>query len=175
MAEDKANIDFAALVKDRLPALLLYARQWPHDSPEDVVQEAFISLMNQPQQPQNVTHWLFTVVRNHSNKILRTRKRQREREQRFSSQKEAWFAQEVDLADQNDEINRLVAELKLLPPKYRKIIVAKIWGKLTFAEIAEIHGTSSSSVHRDYHAGLKILKDNLTKLIDEVKNDSKTK
>src|SRR3954470_11679359 len=44
-------------------ALVLYAQQWC-DGPEDVVQEAFIQLMQQKPLPQNVVGWLYRVVRN---------------------------------------------------------------------------------------------------------------
>ena len=44
-------------------ALVLYAQQLC-DTPEDVVQEAFLSLMRQKIAPDNVAGWLFRVVRN---------------------------------------------------------------------------------------------------------------
>ena len=49
---------------DRLAAALeLYARQWC-DEPEDVVQEAFVKLAEQPATPLNPAAWLFRTVRN---------------------------------------------------------------------------------------------------------------
>ena len=38
--------ELVAIIKSQLPALLLFARQWPHDSPEDVVQESFMRHTN---------------------------------------------------------------------------------------------------------------------------------
>ena len=49
----------ATVIKTQLPALLLFARQWPHDSPEDIVQEAFMRLLEKLEPPENVTAWLF--------------------------------------------------------------------------------------------------------------------
>jgi DNA-directed RNA polymerase specialized sigma24 family protein len=42
-------------------ALTLYARQWS-DSPEDVVQDAFVSLARQRFLPDRVVPWLYRVV-----------------------------------------------------------------------------------------------------------------
>ncbi|HEX6984917.1 MAG TPA: sigma factor-like helix-turn-helix DNA-binding protein, partial [Planctomycetaceae bacterium] len=43
----------------------------------------------------------------------------------------------------------------------REVVVAHLWGGLTFAEIAELNGTSSSAAHRRYRAGLETLRKTL--------------
>src|SRR4051812_44172019 len=49
---------------DRLgPALVLYARQWAA-APEDVVQDAFLKLVEARRPPDDPAAWLFSVVRN---------------------------------------------------------------------------------------------------------------
>ena len=49
---------------DRLgPALVLYARQWAA-APEDVVQDAFLRLVEARRPPDDPAAWLFAVVRN---------------------------------------------------------------------------------------------------------------
>src|SRR5688572_10314520 len=49
---------------DRLgPALVLYARQWT-PTPEDVVQDAFLTLVAARRPPDDPAAWLFAVVRN---------------------------------------------------------------------------------------------------------------
>ena len=159
----KNRSEFAALIKTQLPALLLFARQWPHDSPEDIVQEAFMRLLKQPTSPENVTAWLFTVVRNLSNNHIRSEKRRKNRELKKSSQISSWFVTPERTDETNENHTELIDQLQQLPFQYREIIVAKIWGKLTFEQIAVIQGTSSSSAHRTYQAGLKLLQE---KLID---------
>ena len=54
--------------------------------------------------------------------------------------------------------NELVAELQSLPLDCRTVIVAKIWGNLTFEQIAAMLGSSKSSAHRKYNEGLALLK-----------------
>ena len=53
------------------------------------------------------------------------------------------------------------AALSELPAGQREVIVAHIWGGLTFEQIAEIAGLSTSSAHRMYHAGLTALRERL--------------
>ncbi|MDR1959414.1 MAG: sigma-70 family RNA polymerase sigma factor [Planctomycetaceae bacterium] len=153
------STDFAAMLKAELPALLLYARQWPHDSQEDVVQEAFISLYRQHPPPENVTAWLFAVVRNLSNKSLRSRNRRKTREIDFSHTTPAWF---TPVRETDEEMQAVLEQLQRLPRQCCEIIVAKIWGKLTFEQIAAVYGSSSSTVHRKYQTGIKILHKKLT-------------
>ena len=154
----KKRSDVAALIKTQLPALLLYARQWSHNSPEDIVQEAFIKLLEQQEMPENVTAWLFAVVRNLSNNHLRSEKRRRNRENIKNTQ---WFTEFEQSTETDENQKELVEQLQTLPLKYREVIVAKIWGKLTFEEIAVINNTSSSSVHRNYKTGLEMLHEKL--------------
>ena len=154
--------ELAAFIKTQLPGLLLFARQWPHDSPEDIVQEAFMRLLEQSEPPENVTAWLFTVVRNLSNNHIRSEKRRKNREIRKTSSVSSWFV----MPDQSDETNdyhtELIEQLQQLPFEYREVIVAKIWGKLTFEQIAAIQEISTSSAHRMYQAGLKMLQERLS-------------
>ena len=157
----KAGKNIAALIKTQLPALLLFARQWPHNSPEDIVQGAFIKLLEQPQWPENVTAWLFAVTRNLSNNHLRNEKRRKTRENTKFTQNKQWFSDTGHTKESNDNHTELIEQLQALPLRYREVIVAKIWGKLTFEEIAAIQEMSSSSVYRNYQAGLELLRKNL--------------
>ena len=157
----KNRADIAVLIKTQMPALLLFARQWSHDSSEDIVQEAFIKLLEQPKLPDNITAWLFAVVRNLSNNHIRGEKRRKNRENAKFAKNTQWFALPDQRNESDENQKELIAQLQALPLKYREVIVAKIWGKLTFEEIAAMQNQSSSSVHRNYKAGLEILHKNL--------------
>jgi len=142
------------LVRTKLPALVLFARQWKHDSAEDVVQEAFLRLMRLAEPPQDPVAWLFAVVRNGSNHHLRVQKRRKCRENISLAEKKPWFSPA-------EGENELVAELQSLPLDCRTVIVAKIWGNLTFEQIAAMLGSSKSSVHRKYSEALALLRKKL--------------
>jgi RNA polymerase sigma factor (sigma-70 family) len=139
------------LVRTKLPALVLFARGWKHDSAEDVVQEAFLRLMRLTEPPQDPAAWLFAVVRNASNQHLRTQRRRQCREQRTATEKKPWFHPAAGADD-------IALELESLPLDCRTVIVAKIWGELTFEQIAAMTGTSRSAAHRKYNEGLALLK-----------------
>jgi RNA polymerase sigma-70 factor (ECF subfamily) len=156
MTENEERIE--KLVQTRLDDLVLYAKQWKHNAAEDVVQEAFVKLMYQKVFPDNPVAWLYTTVRNLSNNELRAQHRRKRRE--FDVQTEKGL---FDLPDteQKEDAEQLIRELESLDLEYREISVAKIWGGLTFDEIAVMVGTSRSGVHRRYQEGLRRLVEKL--------------
>jgi DNA-directed RNA polymerase specialized sigma24 family protein len=48
-----------------------------------------------------------------------------------------------------------------LPLEQRETLVAHLWGGLTFEQIGELTGVSSSTAHRRYLAGLSALRERL--------------
>jgi RNA polymerase sigma-70 factor (ECF subfamily) len=139
------------------PALRLYACQWCDGADaDDAVQEAFVSLARQPTVPDQVAAWLHRVVRNAAISSGRTRRRRREREARVSSG-EAWFASVDDQLDAQSA-TQLLAELDL---ECREVIVVRLWGGLTFDQIARLQGCSLTTAHRRYQDGLSQLHERL--------------
>ncbi|MCL2304116.1 MAG: sigma-70 family RNA polymerase sigma factor [Planctomycetaceae bacterium] len=140
------------LVRDRLPALVLYARQWKHGCAEDAVQDAFLKLYQQEPFPAEPLAWLFAVIRNDSNNHLRSQKRRKQREL------ERPLFHNTDGNDSPDE-RELIEALQSLPQEHREIITAKIWGGLSFEQIAAVYGTSRSGAHRKYQEGIELLRE----------------
>jgi RNA polymerase sigma-70 factor (ECF subfamily) len=143
------------LYRQHAPALRLYARQWGGTA-EDLVQEAFVRLAHQTPPPEKILPWLYRVVRNAALMAQRTAARRRQREQR-ASRPEAWFATAEDHLD-GVEATRLLAEL---PLESREVIVARLWGGLTFEDIARLVGSSLPTAHRRYQTGLAQLRERL--------------
>jgi RNA polymerase sigma-70 factor (ECF subfamily) len=144
------------LVQEHTPALILYARQWCA-APEDVVQEAYLKLVVQKPPPAQPVPWLFRVVRNAAISAARADRRRHRREIAAGFRGEAWFAPSAAGLDGESATRALQA----LPIEQREIIVAHLWGGLTFEQIGEIAGTSSSTAHRYYAAGLAALRERL--------------
>jgi RNA polymerase sigma-70 factor (ECF subfamily) len=142
------------LVTEHGPALELFAAQWT-DAPEDSVQEALLQLVRQAKPPERVLPWLYRVVRNLSVSAARRKGRQRRHESAAASVRPNWFR-----ADARSEIDAdtLTAALASLSDQHREVIVARVWGSLTFEQIAEVIGASSSSAHRRYVEGLEQLR-----------------
>jgi len=135
-------------------ALEFYARQWCA-SPEDVVQEAMLLLAAEPQAPRDVAAWLYRVVRTRAINASRSARRRRRYETAAASRERAWF-----VPSPGDAIDAKAAGAALdgLPDDQREVVVARVWGGLTFHEIGELTGTSDSTAHRRYAAALDALR-----------------
>jgi RNA polymerase sigma-70 factor (ECF subfamily) len=137
---------FARLVDSHGPPLVLYARQWCH-APEDVVQDAFLKLLAQPRPPRDLVPWLYRVVRNGA---LDAGKTARRREQTVA-RPERWFCEP---AVDGLSAETAVAALQQLSVEQREVIVAPLWGGLSFEQIAEVAGCSASTAFRRFGAGI---------------------
>ncbi len=148
--------DFARLLDTHGPPLILYARQWC-DAPEDVVQEAFLKLVALRQPPRSVVPWLYRVVRNaalDANKAAR----RRQRREMATARPVRWFVEPeiegLDATAAAEALQRLLVE-------QREVIVARLWGGLSFEDIASVSGCSASTAFRRYQAGLDALRKEL--------------
>jgi RNA polymerase sigma factor (sigma-70 family) len=150
--------------------LVLYARQWC-DAPEDVVQEAFLLLVRQVVAPDNPLGWLYRVVRNRAINAARSRGRQSRHETAAAAHSQPWFesagGERLDAAAATDA-------LKHLPVEQREAIVARLWGGLSFEEIARVSDMSLSKVYRNYRRGLAALRERLEGSCSAKKTKAKT-
>lgn len=148
----------AELVDRHAAALVLYARQWCL-TPDDVVQTAFLKLARQRSAPDKPAAWLYRVVRNGAIDAARSARRRQKYETRAAESSPAWFLPPDDPTGLD---GRLVASaLKALPDEIRAIMVAHLWGGLTFEDIAAAQGGSASTCYRRYAAGLQLLRERL--------------
>ena len=145
------------LLDEHADALTLYARGWC-ETPEDVVQDALMQLMRQPRLPERVVPWLYRVVRNGAISAARAASRRRRHETFAAGREENWF---VAASGERLDAATATQALKELSEEQRETIVARLWGGLTFEEIAELTEASSSTAHRRYEAGLKTLRERL--------------
>jgi RNA polymerase sigma-70 factor (ECF subfamily) len=145
------------LVDENAAALVLFARQWCA-VPEDVVQDALIKLVTQRPPPDQPVAWLYRVVRNAAVSAGRAERRRRRHESTAAARTPEWFttAETAGL----DAAAAAVA-LEGLPPEQREVIVAHLWGGLTFEQVGDVVGCSSSTAHRWYVAGLTTLRERL--------------
>lgn len=148
----------AELVNRHAAALALYARQWCC-SPDDVVQTAFLKLARQSTPPDNVLPWLYRVVRNGAIDAARAARRRQKYEARAAERNPDWFLPPDDPTGL--DARAAAGALAELPLEIREIMVAHLWGGLTFEQIAETVGGSASTAYRRYAAGLDLLRDRL--------------
>lgn len=139
------------------PALVLYARQWC-DTPEDVVQEALAKLATRRREPANEPAWLYRVVRNGAISASRSARRRRRHEAAAARERRAWF---TSVNGRHPDVEAATAALESLPVEQREVVVAHLWGGLTFEQVGRVVECSSSQAHRRYAAGLKALRERL--------------
>jgi len=143
--------ELARLIDAHAAPLMLYARQWCA-APEDVVQEAFLKLVALSRAPRAVVPWLYRVVRNAALDASKAECRRRRRE---AARPVRWFVEPgVDALDAETAI----AALQRLPSEQREVIIARLWGGLSFEQIAEVIGCSASTAFRRYEAGIEALR-----------------
>lgn len=145
--------EIARLLDVQGPPLVMYARQWC-PAAEDVVQDAFLKLVRLRQPPREPVAWLYRVVRNGAIDAAKTARRRKQREIGVA-RPERWFVEPaVDWLD----AETAVSALRKLPIEQSEIIVAHLWGGLTFELIAELAGCSASSAFRRFSAGIDALR-----------------
>jgi RNA polymerase sigma factor (sigma-70 family) len=132
-------------------ALVLYARQWT-TSADDCVQESLIELASQSVAPTNPAAWLYRVVRNRALNASRAARRRSSREQAAIGARRA--TTEPDSAAQLE----LSEALRMLESDAREIVVLRVWGQLSWQEIADVIGGSKSAAQRHYVEALQQLR-----------------
>lgn len=142
-------------------ALRLYARQFlsgaeSDAAADDVVQEALLQLAKQSTLPDDPPAWLFRTVRNGALTARRRAERRRRHETSAGSARRGWFESRPEA---QLDAAAAAAALAALPDEVREVVVAHLWGGLTFEQIATIVGTSSSTAHRRYEQGLQTLRE----------------
>jgi RNA polymerase sigma factor (sigma-70 family) len=143
------------LLDEHASALTLFARRWC-GTPEDVVQEAFMQLARQTECPRDAAAWLYRVVRNGAISAGRAESRRRRHETAAAAETSHWFMKvPIDMAV---DAQTAAVALQQLPADEFEVIVAHVWGGLTFTQIAQLVDSTTSSVHRRYQSGLSTLK-----------------
>lgn len=139
----------------------LLDRYWPtlvawvggeRHAAEDIIQQAFIQLAQEYPVPTNCVAWLFKVSKrlsvNQHISLLRRQSRERVVAEVRSLDQSQLSTSEIDLHD----------SLARLDHSQREIIIAKIWGGLTFDEISTSLQLSTTTVWRSYQEGIDRLK-----------------
>ena len=147
------------------PKLLLCARQWTHSlaDAEDVVQEAFVRFWrHQRGLPGNPMALLVTSVRRAALDLGRSESRRAVREDRADGgreDREPVFTTPLEGAERREVVE---AALRRLPDEQREVLVLKIWGELTFEEIAAQLDLPPNTAASRYRYALVALRRELT-------------
>ena len=154
--------------------LLLFARQQTRrqEDAEDILQEALVKLARKVDEGIFVggqeawMPFLYTQIRREAIDLGRRNDRRKKREETVvedeqcqSGGEDAWF----ESAGYGEECRSLLeAALKELPGKFSDVIVMKIWGGRTFAQIGEILEISMNTAASRYRYGIEALRKRLS-------------
>ena len=157
MAEPIDPTVLEQLICDHSAALELYAAQWT-TMPEDCVQDAFVKLAGHRPPPDQPIPWLYRVVRNRAVSLRRAHERRKRRESQVAAERPQWFTSARWSAA---ELQEVTAALTAIDADLREVVIARIWGGLSFEQIAQVLDVSTSTAHRHYQAGLMKLRERL--------------
>jgi RNA polymerase sigma factor (sigma-70 family) len=150
-------------------ALLLLARQWTdcRADAEDVVQEAFVKFWRtyvRPQRDETIAieepaAYLYACVKRCALDWHRGRSRQRRREQAAARpESEALFAGTLE---QDERRTAIESALRGLPDNQAEVLILKIWGGLSFPQIAAPLEISENTAASRYRYALAKLREQL--------------
>ncbi len=139
-------VDVPVAFRQHYPALIRYAMRFTGDpdAAEDVVQEAFVRLLDQQLPEQEVRPWLFVVTAN----LARDGVRKRSRRKRLLLEAPV-EAERPELperaAERAERVARVREALQELSERDRTLLLMREEG-FRYAEIAEAVGVKSTSV-----------------------------
>jgi RNA polymerase sigma-70 factor (ECF subfamily) len=125
-------------------------------SAEDVVLDAMLAVSELKQGPDDLLAYLYRTVRN---KALHSTKQAK----RFTSDSE--YSSFIDYNSQAAEeqifVKQILRQLEKLESNQQQVLIMKLFGDLTFDEIAEITSNSPNTVASWYRRGLLKLKESI--------------
>jgi RNA polymerase sigma-70 factor (ECF subfamily) len=140
---------------------VLLARQYvpSRADAEDVVQEAFVRFWKSRNRVAEPTAYLFASVKHCAIDWQRRRGRRTRREEAAAQpEREPLFAGPLEQCERRAAIEAALAEL---PVPQREVLVLKIWGDLTFPQIAEALAISANTAASRYRYALARLHEQL--------------
>jgi RNA polymerase sigma-70 factor (ECF subfamily) len=143
--------------------LLLFARQQAGPEAEDVLQEALCQLWRLCADAPPDLPLVFHRIRLTAIDFARSRNRRAARETetfRLQQPTSRWFEREDRSGRDAEALELAVREL---PPEQQEVVTLKIWGDLTFQEIAETLEIPANTAASRYRYALEKLKDKLTR------------
>ncbi len=141
---------------------MLFARQQTRREAdaEDVLQETLARLCEAGRNGPPDLPLVYTALRRTAIDHARRRERRRVREERVAADEPiAFFDEGVEARERA----HLVEEaLRRLPEPQQEVLILKIWGELTFAQIGETVGISPHTAASRYRYALQALKQQLS-------------
>ncbi len=142
-------------VEQHSPRFLLFARQKTRTEADaqDLVQEAVLEAsQRQPERGPPPAALVFATIQRRAIDLARGNQRRLNRELIVvEASRPSWF----DTSVEDREMRQIVeSALKQLPELHREVVMLKIWGNLTFAEVADVLDIPPNTAASRYRYGL---------------------
>jgi RNA polymerase sigma-70 factor (ECF subfamily) len=139
----------------------LFARQWSANraDAEDAVQNGFLKFWKTRSRARDELAYLYACVRSAAMDLGRGERRRDVHEPGAGRADESAFEPPIERAERHAMIE---AALGQLPGDQREVVVMKIWGGLTFAQIGQALGVSLNTVASRYRYALARLEKELS-------------
>jgi RNA polymerase sigma-70 factor (ECF subfamily) len=157
----KSVDEWSVWLDEHGPALVLLARQWlpTQADAEDVVQEAFVRCWRSRERIDSPTSYLYACVRSCALDWHRGQSRRQRRESIVArSEAETFFMPRIEQEERCFAIERALGSL---PKDQAEVLVMKIWGGLTFGQIATALDTSVNTIASRYRYALTKMREQL--------------
>lgn len=159
MDERAAQVEWQRWLDDHAPGFLLFARQKARSEADaqDLVQEAVVETSRRcdDHQPPPLP-LVYATIHRRAIDLARRQERRAAREQAvFDPGAVAWFDTTVE---DRERANLVQNALNRLPEMYREVVTLKVWGELTFSQIADALGIPANTAASRYRYGLEELR-----------------
>jgi RNA polymerase sigma-70 factor (ECF subfamily) len=150
-------------VADHESPLIGYATTILHDTElaRDVVQDTFVRLCEQDlaKVRDHLKSWLFTVCRNRALDVLRKDKRTQPLDEITWKKVAGPGLQPDEITERGEVADRLAPFIDRLSDNQREVILLKFQHDLSYREIHEITGLTTSNIGFLIHTGIKRLRE----------------
>lgn len=164
--ENSGSSDWEQWLAEHAPALLLFARQQTRCEPDaqDILQEAAVECWrrkakdNPPELPM-----VYATIRRRAMDLARRNDRRTLRESAAGADSpQGWFDTSVE---ERERAQLLQEAMSGLPHIYREVITLKIWGGLTFEEVARALDIPANTAASRYRYALEQLRKRMGEIL----------
>jgi len=159
MDESPTQSDWRCWLDQHAPRLLLFARQKARSEADaqDLVQEAVVeALQRQGDGQPPPLALVFATIHRRAIDLARREDRRANRElAALGTVQDSWFDSSVE----DRELKELIqGAMSRLSENFREVVTLKVWGGLTFAEIAVALGIPANTASSRYRYGIEELR-----------------
>ena len=161
---DQTNADWQQWYDRHGPALLLYARQVTGSlaEAEDAMHDGFIRFWKHREHVEDALAYLYRAVRSAALDLRRGDSRRQQRELTLADQPRPGSTEPWQDVAKDESEQQLRDAMASLPEPQRELLVMKVWGGLTFDQIAHATGLPRSTAAARYQSGINALSEAMT-------------